>query len=357
MKCIQTDVFEYVNLHHHYFGSYTASGLGTDGTGTLDCIKLLVEKDIGRFIISPFDKGGRLYAPSQKLCSLTLPDMEPMTFQSLWLWNHHRLYGNFSTTQNDDQIQPHMHTYTVGAARPSDLDQPMMAAYLHATQPDMVQTKLKAVTARLDAAKEAALGNKWLATWYQGLPKNTESKHLIEHNQIVWIYNNIQAYGLYEFGKARYNSFEKNNMKWDESKTNEENIEVVGRNGWGFVPGRPLKRTMGSVDYTKDDLVNVPESNKKRIVEAEEFVYHWCRDRSLDSDSSDKKKDGTKGFIRRTVANALKGGSTSDEKAENNGESSSMMLNEPLGPIHEEWQTAYDLRTWPDFPDQPSRGL
>ena len=351
-KCIQTDVFEYVNLHYHYFGSYTASGLGTDGTGNLDCIKLLMEKDIGRFIISPFDKGGRLYAPSQKLCSLTLPDMEPMTFQSWWVWNHHRLYSTISNNNNnkqDDPSTPHMHTYTVGAARPSDLDQPMMAAYLHATQPDVVIPKLKAVTTRLDTARETALGKEWLTSWYKGLPKNTESKHLIEHNQMVWIYNCIKAYGMYEFGKARYNTFEKNNAKWDETKSDEENINVVGKNGWGFVPGRPLKRVQGMVDYTKDDLVNVPESNKKRIVEAEEFVYHWCRDRSLDpmGTDSEKKRDG---FIRRTVTNALKGGATATTTTDE-------VTNEPLESIPEEWETAYDLRTWPDFPDQPSRGL
>ena len=353
IKCINTDVFEYVNLHYHYFGSYTASGCGTEGAGNLECIKLLVEKDIGRFIISPFDKGGRLYAPSKKLCSLILPEMEPMTFQSLWLWNHHRLYNNESINSNGKRDGPSLpldtHTYTVGAARPSDLDQPMMAAFWHATQPDVVLTKLQAVTARCDAAKEAALGKEWLNNWHQGLPKNTESKHLVEHNQIVWIYNNIKAFGMHEFGKARYKTFENNNSKWDETKSNEENITVVGKNGWGFVPGRPLKRT---VDYTKDDLVNVPESNKKRIVEAENFVYQWCRDRSLDKNSTDMKKEG-KGFIRRTVTNALKGSTANDEKT-NSGDS---LLDEPLESIPEEWTTAYDLRTWPDFPDQPSRGL
>ncbi len=69
-KCINTDVFEYVNLHYHYFGSYTASGGGHDGRGNLDNVKLLAEKNMGCFIISPFDKGGRVYAPSKKLRSL-----------------------------------------------------------------------------------------------------------------------------------------------------------------------------------------------------------------------------------------------------------------------------------------------
>ena len=28
LKCLDTDKFEYANIHHHYFGSYTASGNG-----------------------------------------------------------------------------------------------------------------------------------------------------------------------------------------------------------------------------------------------------------------------------------------------------------------------------------------
>jgi predicted aldo/keto reductase-like oxidoreductase len=110
IQCIQKDVFDYVNLHYHYFGSYTASGGGRDGNGNLECIRLLQEKRMGIFIISPFDKGGRLYAPSKKLVSLTLPEMDPMRFQSYWLWNHHLIYN---------ESLPQIHTFTVGCGRPS----------------------------------------------------------------------------------------------------------------------------------------------------------------------------------------------------------------------------------------------
>lgn len=342
LKCINTDVFEYVNLHYHYFGSYTASGGGRDGNGNLDCIKLLAEKDIGRFIISPFDKGGRLYAPSKKLCSLTLPDMEPMMFKSQWLWNHNRIY---------DEELPQLHTYTVGAARPSDLDQPAVAAYLHDTKPDEVLAKVKAVTIRLDEAKEKALGKEWIQSWWMGLPKATGSKYLVEHNQIVWIYNTIKAFGMYEFAKARYNSFEKNEEKWDESLSDQQNIaEKIGKNAWGFVPGRSLKP---GVDYFADDLVNVPEENKQRVKEAEEFVYTWCRNQTLEQKGGDK--DAIHGPLRRTRSFIRRTLSVSAQSFRSQGEEQEKAPATEVEPLPKEWETAYEMRTWTDYPDQPSR--
>ena len=334
MKCIHTNVFDYVNLHYHYFGSYTASGNGSDGN--LDVLRLLEEKDMGRFIISPLDKGGRLYAPSKKLCALTLPDMDPIVFHSLWLWNHHKIY---------EPPLPQIHTFTLGVARPSDLDQAIFAAHWHFTQPaDAVLHQVQVVTLRLDHAKEAALGKEWRQSWWQGLPKSTESSHLVEHNQLVWIYNCIVAFGLYEFGKTRYNSFEKNEMKWDESKSDAENIEVVGKNAWGFVPGRPLK--MGQ-DYS-EDLIHVPEQNKQRVLEAEEFVYHWCRDKSLDpKEEPGKTKKG--GFLNRHFSRKASK-KTPHDTPENGG---TVMEVDEEEAIPEDWETAYDLRTWPDFPDRP----
>lgn len=120
--------------------------------------------------------------------------MEPMSFKSFWIWNHHKLEDGF----------PQLHTYTVGAARPSDLDQPATDAFLHHSQPDSVLSKIQATTRRLDIAKEKALGKDWVENWWKGLPKALDSKHQIEHNQLVWIYNSIKAFGLYDFGKNRY---------------------------------------------------------------------------------------------------------------------------------------------------------
>ena len=46
-KAIKTDKFDYVNLHHHFCGSYTASGDGTGGIGNLECLRLMKERDMG----------------------------------------------------------------------------------------------------------------------------------------------------------------------------------------------------------------------------------------------------------------------------------------------------------------------
>jgi uncharacterized protein len=321
-KCIDTDVFDYVNLHYHYFGSYTASGCGN-----LAAVQLLEQKDMGRFIISPFDKGGRLYAPSRQLCNITFPDAEPMTVQSWWIWNHHTL---LHSAADDHHLLPQLHTYTVGAGRPSDLDQPLVAAYLHATQLERTVQVLQTVVSRLDAAKIAALGQDWVDRWWHGLPKSTGSQYLVEHNQIVWIYNNMIAYGLYEFGMARYGSFENNEAKWDKTKSDRENIvQNIGQNAWGFVPGRTLRLggTDGEdvVDYTAD-LQHVPADQLARVQDAERFVFEFCRRRRKQQQEEQK--------VDQAAAVAA-------------GE-------EPI--IPDGWQTAYDLRPWPDYPDRPSRG-
>lgn len=341
LKCINTDVFAYVNLHYHYFGSYTASGGGHDGNGNLDCIKLLEEKDIGRFVISPFDKGGRLYASSKKLRSLTLPEMEPMSFGSFWLWNHHLIY---------DEGLPQLHTYTVGAARPSDLDEPAVAAFLHATKPEEVSAKVKIVTKRLDEAKEQALGKEWVQSWWKGLPKSTGSKYLVEHNQIIWIYNCIKAFGMYEFGKARYNSFEKNEEKWDSALSDEQNIaEKIGKNPWGFVPGRPLR--IGT-DYS-EDLANVPDENKQLVKDAEDFVYKWCRDKKLDQKIEDR--EGVRGPLTKTRSFIKRNFSVSAQIFKLPDQELEKATNGDDIPLPEGWGLSYDMRTWPDYPDQPSR--
>ena len=63
---------------------------------------------MGIFIISPYDKGGKLYKPSAKLARLHEPDgLSPIEFNSLWLLRH----------------SPPAHTLVVGAARPGDFDQ------------------------------------------------------------------------------------------------------------------------------------------------------------------------------------------------------------------------------------------
>jgi predicted aldo/keto reductase-like oxidoreductase len=361
LKLIDMDVFEYVNLHYHYFGSYTASGGGHDGNGNLDCVKFLTQKNMGIFIISPFDKGGRLYAPSNKLRSLTLPEMEPMEFKSQWIWNHNTLY---------DGNGPILHTYTVGAGRPSDLDQSAVAAYRHVHQHEATVDKLRTVVERLDRAKEEALGAEWINTWWQGLRKAEQSNHFVEHNQIVWCYNQILAFGLYDFAKNRYGSLEKNLGKWDDLKTPQENIDVIGKNSWGFVPGLALKP---GVDYS-DDFADVPPGNLERVKEAEAFVIKWCSKKEGEEEAkeqSDQKRDLRFRLFKRNISvssqlfkmpslREIRGALNMGKSAESStgfqeSESNIATESDVVETIPKEWETAYDMRPWPDYPDQPSR--
>ena len=55
LAAINTDLFEFVNLHYYYFFQRNAAA-----------VKLAAEKDMGIFIISPADKGGKLYTPPKK---------------------------------------------------------------------------------------------------------------------------------------------------------------------------------------------------------------------------------------------------------------------------------------------------
>ena len=60
LATIKTNLFSFTNLHYYYFWQRNKPA-----------IVLAQEKDMGIFIISPGDKGGRLYTPSptlQKLC-------------------------------------------------------------------------------------------------------------------------------------------------------------------------------------------------------------------------------------------------------------------------------------------------
>ena len=74
-RAIKTNQFDYVNLHYHFVGSYTASGCGEDTGGNLDAIAAAAAQDMGVFIISGNDKGGKLYKPSAKIVKLCSPEL------------------------------------------------------------------------------------------------------------------------------------------------------------------------------------------------------------------------------------------------------------------------------------------
>jgi hypothetical protein len=64
LQAINTGVFDYMNIHYHFIGSYVSTGTGPTG-GNSAALAAAKHHDMGVFIISPSDKGGALYEPSR----------------------------------------------------------------------------------------------------------------------------------------------------------------------------------------------------------------------------------------------------------------------------------------------------
>lgn len=94
LKAIETDQFDFVNLHYYYFFQRN-----------LPAVALAASKDMGVFIISPNDKGGRLFEPSEKLKNICAP-LTPLEFNARFCLSH-----------------PEVHTLTFGIDRPEYVDQ------------------------------------------------------------------------------------------------------------------------------------------------------------------------------------------------------------------------------------------
>ena len=90
---ISTGLFEFLNLHYYFFFQRHAP-----------LIDLARQQDLGIFIISPADKGGLLYTPSQTLIDLCQP-FTPLALTYRWLLS-----------------QPGITTLSTGPAQRGELD-------------------------------------------------------------------------------------------------------------------------------------------------------------------------------------------------------------------------------------------
>ncbi|MGB8700648.1 MAG: aldo/keto reductase [Thermosynechococcaceae cyanobacterium] len=171
-QAIATDAFDYVNLHWYYI-------FQTNWPAILDA----QTHDMGVFIISPSDKGGKLYHPPQKLIDLCAP-LSPMAFNDLFCLSH-----------------PQVHTLSIGAARPSDFEEHLKVLdWLE--QADKI---LPPILARLEDAAITALGETWYKTWHEGLPTYDVTPGNVNIPVILWLWNLAQAYDLEDYAKMRYN--------------------------------------------------------------------------------------------------------------------------------------------------------
>ena len=172
VQAVETGLFEYVNLHWFYVDQ-------TRGAA----VRAAAEHDMGVFIISPNDKGGHLYHPSEKFARLTAP-FHPMVFNALFCL-----------------ATPEIHTLSCGVAYPEEFDVHMETA-AHADRAEQV---IAPIVDRLDEALREAVGEEWLRTWRQGLPEWHETPGEINIPVILQLRNLVLGLDMYEYGEARYN--------------------------------------------------------------------------------------------------------------------------------------------------------
>ncbi|MDJ0733887.1 MAG: aldo/keto reductase [Nostocaceae cyanobacterium] len=171
LAAIETDFFEFVNLHYYYFFQRHAPA-----------IELAYEKDMGVFIISPADKGGRLYTPSQTLINLCSP------FSPLEL--------NYRFLLSDSRVT----TLSVGAAKPQELREPLRVA----DRDEELNHEEITVFKRLENYKIQVLGTDKCSQCYDCLP----CPEKINIPEVLRLRNLAVAYDMSDYGQYRYGMFE-----------------------------------------------------------------------------------------------------------------------------------------------------
>jgi uncharacterized protein len=168
---IETDFFEFVNLHYYYFFQRHAPA-----------IQLAAEKDMGIFIISPADKGGQLYTPPQILKDLCQP-YSPLEVSYRFLLADNRI-----------------NTLSIGPANPDELIEPLQVA-------DHVgELKSAEISAfqRLENQQKVALETDKCSQCYACLP----CPENINIPEVLRLRNLAVAYDMKDYGQYRYGMFE-----------------------------------------------------------------------------------------------------------------------------------------------------
>lgn len=172
VQAIETNYFDYVNLHWYYINQ-----------NNWRAIEAATRHDMGVFIISPSDKGGKLYSPPPKLEQLCAP-LSPMVFNDLFCLSH-----------------PQVHTLSLGAAKPSDFDE-------HLKVLDLIEQAseiLPPILERLEIEAVKTLGEEWAKTWHVNLPNYEQTPGHINIPVILWLRNLAVAYDMVDYAKMRYN--------------------------------------------------------------------------------------------------------------------------------------------------------
>jgi hypothetical protein len=172
LETIQGGEFDYFNVHWYFVNHLNWPAL-------VAAHKL----DMGVFIISPNDKGGKLYEPPPKMTELCAP-LSPMQFNDLYCLS-----------------RPEVHTLSCGAARPGDFDEHVRALDFY----DTAAQTIAPIQHRLLEEMERVLGCDWCEHWFEGLPDYLDVPGRINVSEIVRLWTYAKSLDLVSWGKMRYN--------------------------------------------------------------------------------------------------------------------------------------------------------
>ena len=172
VEAIETGAFDYVNLHWYYINQFNWPAIAAAN-----------RQDMGVFIISPSDKGGKLYNPPQKLVDLCEP-LSPIVFNDLFCLSH-----------------PEVHTLSLGASKPRDFDEHLKTLDLL----EHVDVILPPIIQRLEQEIIDQFGEDWFESWHVGLPQFQETPGNVNIPTILLLRNLAIAYDMIDYAKMRYN--------------------------------------------------------------------------------------------------------------------------------------------------------
>jgi predicted aldo/keto reductase-like oxidoreductase len=190
MRALDTGMFQFVNLHYYYFRQRNEAA-----------VRRAEQLGMGVFIISPNDKGGRLFRPPPLLTQLTAP-LTPIQ------WN-----ARFCLRT------PAVHTLSFGMTEPAHFDE--MRGVLPASTPLLEQDV--AILARMDAQ---------LARVPHGDYEGWELEHDpsgINVPEVLRLRRMLLGWDMEHYGRYRYNMFGTGDSWYPGQKCTEEHLARIDR--------------------------------------------------------------------------------------------------------------------------------
>ena len=221
----ETGEFDYVNLHWYFIYDQLHWPMVEAAAG----------QDMGVFIISPNDKGGMLYQPTEKMSALCHP-FTPMQWNDLYCLS-----------------RPQVHTLSIGAARPTDFDEHVAAVCGHLNDPAVGE-----IEQRLLSALNDELGGDWMKSWHKGLPHYTETPGHINVKEILRLWTFNRGLGLTDFARMRYNLLG-NAEHWFPG----EQAGSVDEHDWSCLSGSPFAERIPALLKEAHGLFHEDKGSKR----------------------------------------------------------------------------------------------